>query len=235
MKIQMFVYPGMTLLDLVGPLQVWNSWPGAEFQIVGQTKGEVQTDSALPIVATHSFDGSWEDPDILFAPGGAAGTFALLEDDQVISFLAERGERAGWVTSVCTGSVLLGAAGLLKGYRATSHWIAADLLTQFGATVVSDRWVIDHNRATGGGVTAGVDFGLAIMAHVLKDENAAKMVQLMLEYAPKPPFSCGSPDTAEPGVVASVVKHYGATGAKLRERQVAHAVARLARVANETG
>lgn len=143
MKIQMFVYPGMTLLDLVGPLQVWNSWPGAEIQIVAQSIGSVPTDSCLSVNATYSFDQAWSDPDILFVPGGTEGTFALLDNEDVLTFLEQQGSIAGWITSVCTGSVVLTAAGLLKGYKATSHWMAKDMLPAFDVEVADGRWVID--------------------------------------------------------------------------------------------
>ncbi|MEO0438934.1 MAG: DJ-1/PfpI family protein [Pseudomonadota bacterium] len=230
MKIQMFIYPGMTLLDLVGPLQVWNSWPGAEFQLVGENKGVVATDSALSVHATHVFGDAWSDPDILFVPGGTEGTFALLESNTVIDFLADRGHRAGWVTSVCSGSVVLAAAGLLDGYRATSHWMARDMLAAFGAEVVSDRWVIDRNRASGGGVTAGIDFGLAIMAHVTKNEAMAKAIQLMLEYAPEPPFTSGSPELAEPHILQATMDRFNSIAPEERERQLATAVARFKKI-----
>lgn len=203
MKIQMFMYPGMTLLDLVGPLQTWNSWPDAEFQLVAEKPGSVSTDSALSVNASHTFDEAWSKPDILFVPGGPAPTFELLADQKAMKFLADRGEHAEWIGSVCTGSILLGAAGLLKGYRATSHWFARDLLTAYGAEVVHERWVIDRNRASGGGVTAGIDFGLALMAHICGEETA-RQSQLGMEYSPKPPFSSGTPEEARPETLEAV-------------------------------
>jgi cyclohexyl-isocyanide hydratase len=163
-RIQMLVYPGMTLQDLVGPLQVWAAWPGAQIQFAWKSTGPVPTDSGLAVVATTSFADAWPDPDILFAPGGLLPTFELLDDAEVIEFLRKHGEQAKWVTSVCTGAVLLGAAGLLRGYRAATHWFARDSLALFGATPSSERWVIDRNRATGAGVTAGIDFGLAVLS-----------------------------------------------------------------------
>lgn len=226
MKIQMFIYPGMTLLDLVGPLQVWGAWPGAEFQLIGQSVGSVPTDSALSVNATHSFDQAWSDPDILFVPGGTEGTFALLDNQEVMSFLAKQGRNASWITSVCTGSIVLAAAGLLTGYRATSHWMARDLLPAFGVEAVSDRWVIDRNRASGGGVTAGIDFGLAIMAHISGSDDLAQSVQLMLEYSPNPPFSSGTPDEAKPEIVAAVTDHFNANGEAQRAELMARAVAK---------
>lgn len=203
MKISMLVYPDMTPLDLVGPLQAWSLWPGTEIQIVWKNTQPVPTDTGMAVVPTHSFDEAFTEPDILFAPGGAAGTFAVLEDSEVMAFMADRGARASWVTSVCTGALVLGAAGLLDGYQATTHWLALDMLPKFGAQAVKGRWVIDRNRATGGGITAGIDFGLAIIAEIA-GEQAARNVQLTLEYSPQPPFQCGTPSEADPETIAQV-------------------------------
>lgn len=207
-RIQMLVYPGMTLQDLVGPLQVWAAWPGAETQFVWKNAGPVTTDSGLPVVATTAFADAWESPDILFAPGGLLPTFDLLDDLEVIGFLRSRGEHAQWVTSVCTGAVLLGAAGLLRGYRAATHWFARDSLALFGATPSNERWVIDRNRATGGGVTAGIDFGLAVLAHLAGPEQA-RVTQLALEYSPQPPFRSGTPQEAAPETLAALRAAWG--------------------------
>lgn len=203
MLIQMLVYPDMTLLDLVGPAQVWSLWPGAEMEYVWSDTKPVATDCRLPVVPTHAFADASEAPDILFTGGGLEGTTRAMQNPEVTAFLAARGERAGWVTSVCTGALLLGAAKLLEGYRATTHWMALDALPGFGAEAVKERWVIDRNRATGGGVTAGIDFGLALLAEV-EGEEIAQAVQLGLEYDPSPPFDSGSPSKASPELVARV-------------------------------
>ena len=213
MKIQMLVYPEMTLLDLVGPLQAWSLWPGAEIQIVWKEGAPVMTDSGLAVVPTHSFAAAWSACDIVFAPGGVEGTARAMADTDVTRFMAERGETAQWVTSVCTGALILGAAKLLEGYRATTHWMALESLRGFGAEPVKERWVIDRNRATGGGVTAGIDFGLALMARIAGEE-VARAVQLGLEYAPKPPFDSGTPETASPETVALVQKLFGGEAAR---------------------
>jgi cyclohexyl-isocyanide hydratase len=207
-RIQMLVYPGMTLQDLVGPLQVWAAWPGVEIQFAWKSTGPVPTDSSLAVVATTSFADAWVAPDILFAPGGLLPTFELLDDAAVIEFLRSRGAQAKWVTSVCTGAVLLGAAGLLRGYRAATHWFARDSLALFGATPSSERWVIDRNRATGGGVTAGIDFGLAVLAQLAGAETA-RVVQLALEYSPRPPFRSGTPEEADPQTLATLRAAWG--------------------------
>ena len=226
MKIQMLVYPGMTPLDLLGPAQAWARLPKVEMQYVWKTPGPVSTDAGLSVVATTAFGDAWEAPDILFAPGGEGPTFDLMEDDETIGFLASRGEKAEWVTSVCTGSILLGAAGLLKGYRATSHWLVRDELTKFGATPTADRWVVDRNRATGGGVTAGIDFGLMLVA-LLVGEPFARVTQLMMEYAPQPPFQSGSPDEALPETLAFVRKGWEAGGEARVGEQFGRAAAKL--------
>jgi len=207
-RIQMLVYPGMTLQDLVGPLQVWAAWPGVEIQFAWKNAGPVTTDSGLAVVATTSLEDAWTAPDILFTPGGLLPTFELLDDATVIDFLRTRGAQAKWVTSVCTGAVLLGAAGLLRGYRAATHWFARDSLALFGATPSPERWVIDRNRATGGGVTAGIDFGLALMAHVAGPE-LARVTQLALEYSPQPPFRSGTPQEAAPETLAALRAAWG--------------------------
>jgi len=212
MNIAMLVYPGMTLLDLVGPLQAWSLWPGASIQTVAGSREPVPTDSAAVLVPTQDFDGAFEAPDILFAPGGTAGTFAAMQDEATLAWLRDRGARSGWITSVCTGALVLGAAGLLDGYRATTHWAALDLLPQFGATVVRERWVIDRNRATGGGVTAGIDFGLALMAELAGDD-IARQTQLALEYAPAPPFEAGTPDQAGPELTRAVLEGFARASA----------------------
>ena len=132
-----------------------------------------------------------------------------MADAEVTAFMRSRGEQAKWVTSVCTGALVLGASGLLDGYEATTHWLALDALEGFGATPVKQLWVIDRNRATGGGVTAGIDFGLALMAEVA-GEDVARAVQLGLEYAPQPPFDSGTPEKARPETVAQVREWFGA-------------------------
>lgn len=226
MKIQLFIYPGMTLLDLVGPLQVVSAWPEAQMQFVARTPGPVASDSAAQLVATHSYAEAWPDPDLLLVPGGGEPTYALLTDEQAVDFLAARGSRASWVTSVCTGALLLGAAGLLHGYRATSHWYAIESLAAFGATPVHERWVIDRNRGTGGGVTAGIDFGLALTASIL-GEDYAKAVQLVLEYSPQPPFRAGTPAEAGPTLTGAVRSRFDSRPVSM-QAQVRAAAARLA-------
>ncbi len=218
------IYPGMTVQDLVGPMQVWSALPGAQITYAAKDTAPMRTDCGLTIVADADYASAPASPDILFVPGGGEPTIALLEDQDTLAFLAARGAHARWVTSVCTGALLLGAAGLLTGYRATSHWYSRDYLALFGATPVHERWVIDRNRATGGGVTAGIDFGL-VMAKELAGETVAKAIQLGLEYAPHPPFDCGAPERADDETLALLNSVYDQRDAR---PAIERAAARLA-------
>jgi cyclohexyl-isocyanide hydratase len=202
MKVSALVYPGMTLLDLIGPTQAWSCLPDFEVQYVWHRPGLVPTDCGLSVQATHGFDDAWTDPDALFVGGGAKPTLDLLSDSAAIAFLADRGSRARWVCSVCTGSLLLGAAGLLQGYRAAVHWGARDALEQFGAEPSNERVCIDRNRLTGGGVTAGMDFGIAVAGH-WAGANMGRVIELLLEYAPQPPYGTGRPELADPQTLAA--------------------------------
>ncbi len=196
MKIAALLYPQMTLLDLVGPMQVWSFLPDVEIQYVWREKGPVTTDCGLPVVATHDFSDAEANPDVLFVGGGAYATIALLGQPDVLAFVAARGERAKWVTSVCTGSLILGAAGLLRGYRAACHWGAREQLESFGAIRSDERVCIDRNRLSGGGITSGIDFGLTVAGH-WAGEDVGKTLELILEYAPEPPFGTGRPELAD--------------------------------------
>lgn len=195
-KVGMLVYPRMILLDLVAPMTVLNILR-ADIQLIGKTTEPASTDVGLPISPHVDFSSAEKDVDILFVPGGIMGTIDLMKDPETLDFVANLGARAKYVTSVCTGSLVLGAAGLLDGYNATSHWGVADLLPTLGANRVDERVVIDRNRVTGGGATAGLDFGLALASQIYGEEQARR-VQLILEYAPDPPFQNGTPEEAGP-------------------------------------
>ena len=203
LKIAMLLYPGLTLLDLIGPQTVF-SW-FADIHLVWKTKDLVHSDTGIGIQPTDSFESCPRDLDILFVPGGF-GQDRLMADGEVLGFLADRASSSKYITSVCSGSLLLGAAGLLKDYKATSHWAAREMLTAFGAEPVDARVVVDRNRITGGGVTAGIDFGLVLLAKLRGDE-AAKLTQLAMEYDPAPPFNSGSPKTAEPAIVQQAMSY----------------------------
>lgn len=201
MRILAFVYEGMTLLDMVGPVQAWSFMPGAEIQYVGKKIGLVKSDCGLPVMATHDLETAWTDPDVIFVGGAGKPVLAVVGDTAITAFLRDRGSRATWITSVCTGSLILGAAGLLDGYRAATYWSAGDHLAQFGATISQERVCIDRNRLTGGGITSGIDFGIAVAAH-WAGEQTGKVIELMMEYAPQPPFGTGRPELADPETLA---------------------------------
>ncbi len=187
MKILSVLFPGFTALDLIGPTTVWGLMPGAEFQTVARTPGPVRVDMGLEIVATHSFDNCWAAPDVLFVPGGGQGVYDALQDDELLDAIARIGSQAKWVTSVCTGALLLAAAGLTKGYRSACYWYARPHVETFGAIPDDARVVIDRNRASGGGVTSGIDFALAMVSKWNGLEKG-KLAELLIEYAPQPPF-----------------------------------------------
>jgi len=198
MVIGMLIFPDMTQLDFTGPYEVFAQLPGCEVKVIAKTPQPVAAKGGLKILPDTTIDDA-PPLDVVFVAGGP-GVGALMEDRAVLEFLRRQSRQAKYVTSVCTGALVLGAAGLLKGYRATTHWLSLDLLPVFGATAVPDRIVIDRNRVTGGGVTAGIDFALAIAGEMM-GEDAAKTVQLLIEYNPAPPFSCGHPDTCDAPIV----------------------------------
>lgn len=193
------LFPQITQLDLTGPAQVLSRLGNVTLELVAKTREPVPTDASFQLLPTATFD-DVPRTDILCVPGGF-GTVAAMEDVRTLEWLRKLGAEAQWVTSVCTGSLLLGAAGLLKGYRATSHWAARDALALFGAIPTAERVVFDRNRVTGGGVTAGIDFALALTA-AIRGEDHARFVQLSLEYDPAPPFDSGTPERAGPEAVA---------------------------------
>lgn len=196
MLIQSLIYPGFTTLDLIGALQPLTQIPGTKTEIVARELGPIASDTGAAIMSEATFDTASSSPDVLLVPGGGTPSIDVLEDEATMSFLAKQGATAKWVVAVCTGSLLLGKAGLLEGYKAASHWAVIDTLDAFGATPVHERVVIDRNRCTGGGVTAGVDIGLTLAGR-LAGEDAAKIIELVLEYNPAPPFGTGHPDIAD--------------------------------------
>jgi putative intracellular protease/amidase len=194
-KIGFVIYPQFTALDMVGPHFMLTGLMGATTFVIAKSKAPVVSDTGLVFTPDTSFDDAPLDLDILCVPGGASGTLAAMQDEATLRFLKSRGARAKFVTSVCTGSLLLGAAGLLDGYEATSHWVAKSLLPIFGATPASGRFVRDRNRITAEGVTAGLDFGLSLVGE-LRDRSYAEFVQLIAQYAPEPPYDAGEPERA---------------------------------------
>ncbi len=203
-QIAMLMYPGMTVLDLIGPQSMFGSLMGAKVHLVAKSMEPVTSDAGVTILPTATFDTCPRELTVLFAPGGTDGTIAAAMDLATRGFVADKGARAKYVTSVCSGSLILGAAGLLKGYKATSHWSVREVLAGFGAIPTDARVVRDRNRITGAGVTAGLDFGLTMVAE-LRDKVYAECCQLVSEYDPAPPFHAGSLRTAPEAVKAPMI------------------------------
>jgi len=223
LQIGLVIFPKVTQLDLTGPLQVFSSVPGAKVHLIWKRIEPVASDSVLTLTPTTDF-ADCPQLDVICVPGGS-GTDDMVNDAEMLDFLRRQAKSATYITSVCTGSLVLGAAGLLKGYRAATHWSAMDLLGAFGATPTRTRVCVDRNRITGGGVTAGIDFALTLVS-ILVDRPTAEMIQLRLEYNPAPPFNSGSPDTAPPEILAQMQERI-APFRKRRTEAVERAAARL--------
>ena len=204
-RIGFVLFPTLTQLDLTGPLQVLGRAPDAELHLVAESRELVPTDAVLQIPPTTTFA---ECPplDLLLVPGGF-GVQAAMTNDAVIGFVRERAADARYVTSVCTGAFVLGAAGLLEGKRATTHWAYHELLAKFGAIPVHERVVRDGRVVTGGGVTAGIDFGLVLLEEIA-GRDRAEAIQLAVEYDPAPPFEGGHPDRARQAAIDQVSPLY---------------------------
>ena len=202
LQIGLVIFPRVTQLDFTGPLQVFSRVPGAKVHLIWKRIEPVATDTVLTLTPTMTL-AECPQLDVICVPGGL-GTDDMVNDEEMLNFLRKQAVGAKYVTSVCTGSLVLGAAGLLRGYRAATHWTAMDLLGEFGATATPTRACIDRNRITGGGVTAGIDFALTLVS-LLVDRGTAEAIQLGIEYNPAPPFSAGSPDTA-PAELVTMIK-----------------------------
>ena len=196
------LFEGVTQLDFTGPYEVFSRMPGMKVHIVAETRAPIRTEFGLALTPDTTFADA-PSLDILCVPGGW-GVNAQLENPAMLEFLRSRAGDARYVTSVCTGALILGAAGLLEGYRATTHWMSIDFLARFGATHVNDRVVIDRNRITGGGVTAGIDLAFVIAAEIYGDATS-QAIQLAIEYQPAPPFNSGSPHVAPAAVRETVL------------------------------
>jgi len=214
LHIGLLVFPSIQQLDLTGPYDVFASLPGVTVHLVWKTRGPIRASTGLILQA----DMSYEDCpalDVICIPGGV-GVDALLEDRETLEFIRLQATSARFVTSVCTGALVLGAAGLLKGHRATTHWASHGLLKALGAIPVHERVVRDGNLITGGGITAGIDFALTLVSELLGPEQA-QLVQLQLEYAPAPPFNSGHPSTAPTGILATAQERAAPGLAKRQE------------------
>ncbi len=201
MKTGFLLFPGMTQLDFTGPYEVFARVPELEVLAVAKDKGPVRSEFGLTFIADSDF-ASAPQLDILCVPGGT-GILGAAGDPDTMKFLQDQARGALWVTAVCTGSLVLGAAGLLKGYRATTHWLSLDHLPLVGAIPQRERVVQDRNRVTSGGITAGIDFALHLIAELFGRERA-EAIALMMQYDPAPPFRSGDPNTADPALVKQV-------------------------------
>ena len=216
-RIGMLIFPRLTQLDMTGPYEVLARLPDSKVELVARTLDPVTTDRGMQIVPTVTYE-SCPPLDVVMVPGGP-GQQDLMEDEAALAFLRKQAVTAKYVTSVCTGSLVLGAAGLLKGKRATCHWAALEHLKPLGAIPVSEKVVIDGNIVTGAGVTSGIDFALTLAA-ILEGEEVAREIQLGIEYDPAPPFDSGSPKTA----ARELVDRLRARGVQLFEARKATAV-----------
>jgi len=223
LRIGFLVFPRITQLDMTGPHEVFARMPGSEIHLVWKSLEPIIAQGGMSLIPTATLE-SCPQLDLICVPGGP-GMNPLLNDEPVLDFIRRQAPGARYVTAVCTGALVLGAAGLLRGRRATTHWTAHEMLAAFGAIPVKERFVIDGNLITGGGVTAGIDFALKVAAELL-GEDAAKTIQLSIEYDPKPPFDAGSPERAGEAIVAR--QRQAATKAQAeREAAVARAAQRL--------
>ena len=200
-RIGMLIFPRLTQLDMTGPYEVLARLPDTKVDLIAKSLDPVTTDRGMQIVPTVTYD-TCPPLDIVMVPGGP-GQQDLMEDETALSFLRRQAAGAKYVTSVCTGSLVLAAAGLLKGKRATCHWAAIEHLALLGAIPTKERVVVDGNVVTGAGVASGIDFALTLAA-ILEGEAVAREIQLQIEYDPDPPFDGGSPKTARPETLAAL-------------------------------
>jgi cyclohexyl-isocyanide hydratase len=214
-KVGFVIFPDLTQLDFTGPQQVFARMPDAAMHIVAKSLDPVPSDSGLALVPTHTF-ATCPQLDLICIPGGSAGVVTAIGDRETLAFVRRQANGAKYVTAVCTGAFVLGAAGLLKGRRVTTHWAFCELLPLVGATHEKARIVRDGNIITAGGVTAGIDFGLSVVAEI-SGEAAAQAIQLGIEYDPQPPFDSGHPDRAPEAAMTAVFPRYERARAAFRD------------------
>lgn len=204
LQIGFLIYPGVIQLDVMGAYQVLSFPPNTQVHLLWKTLAPIASNEGLVLAPTTTLV---ECPllDVICVPGGGIGQVEVMQDAEILQFLRQQSTTAQYVTSVCTGSLILAAAGLLQGYKATCHWAFREQLAMLGVEVVPQRVVIDRNRVTGAGVTSGIDFGLTLL-RLLCGDQVAKMTQLMMEYTPEPPFNAGTPETAGEDVVRSLME-----------------------------
>jgi cyclohexyl-isocyanide hydratase len=223
LQIGFVLFPKVTQLDFTGPLQVLSRVPGAKVHLIWKRIEQVPSDTVLMLTPTTTF-ADCPQLDVICVPGGV-GTDDMVNDEEMLAFLRRQAAGARFITSVCTGSLVLGAAGLLRGYQATTHWAAMDYLAPYGAIPSRTRVCVDRNRISGGGVTAGIDFALTLVS-IMGDRQTAETIQLGIEYNPAPPFNAGSPDTA-PQEVLALLKEKTAPYQQRRRDANARAAAKL--------
>ncbi|GBF39113.1 DJ-1/PfpI family protein [Leptospira johnsonii] len=199
-NIGLLIFPDLTPLDFVGPYEVFSRMKNSKVYVIAETKEPIPSERGLFILPDRNLDENI-DLDLVLVPGGL-GVNRLMENERILNWLREKSKTSKYICSVCTGSLVLAAAGLLNGYKATTHWLSLDVLKLFpNIDVREDRVVIDRDRITGGGVTAGIDFALQVVAEI-QGEKAAEEIQLMIEYNPEPPFLSGHPKSANPDLVS---------------------------------
>jgi cyclohexyl-isocyanide hydratase len=204
LQVGFLIYPGVIQLDVMGAYQVLAFPPNTQVYLIWKTLTPIVSNEDLTLTPTVTF-ADCPPLDVICVPGGGMGQIEVMKDPENLDFLQQQAKAAQYVTSVCTGSMILAAAGLLQGYKATCHWAFRDQLAMLGVEVVPQRVVIDQNRVTGAGVTSGIDFGLTILG-LLCGEEVAKMTQLMMEYTPEPPFNAGTPETAGEEVIQPLMQ-----------------------------
>lgn len=204
LQIGFLIYPDVIQLDVMGTYQVLAFPPNMQVHLIWKTLTPIASNEGLMLMPTITF-ADCPSLDVICVPGGGLGQVEVMKDPEILNFLKQKGATARYVTSVCTGSMILAAAGLLKDYKATCHWAFRDQLAMLGVEVIPKRVVIDRNRVTGAGVTSGIDFGLTLVG-LLCGEDVAKMAQLMMEYNPEPPFNAGTPESAGEGVVQPLMQ-----------------------------
>jgi cyclohexyl-isocyanide hydratase len=204
LQIGFLIYPGVIQLDVMGAYQVLTFPPNTQVHLVWKNLTPIVSNEGLTLIPTVAL-ADCPPLDVICVPGGGIGQIEVMKDTEILSFLKQQSICAQYVTSICTGSMVLAAAGLLQGYKSTCHWAFRDQLAMLGVEVMPQRVVIDRNRVTGAGVTSGIDFGLTLLG-LLCGEEVAKMAQLMMEYVPEPPFNTGTPETAGKEIMESLMQ-----------------------------
>jgi transcriptional regulator GlxA family with amidase domain len=207
MKIACLIFDKFTALDIIGPYEVLSRLPGAELSFVAKETGPKRSDTGVLGVVADRTLAELPHPDVLIV-GGGEGNRPMLNDPEIVDWLRAADQGTTWTTSVCTGALVLGAAGLLEGKRATTHWAYLDKLREFGAEPVAERYVFDGKLATAAGVSAGVDMALELVGRIA-GEDVAKAIQLGIEYDPAPPFDSGAPHKASPELVELIRQYEG--------------------------